>query len=150
MKNLLSGVLFFCSFGIIISQDFLDIQPLSIEYDLVSIGDEIVMPFVDAQKLIDEDSQPRGAKPLRYGYNQLLSIDPNYDGQWDIAPNGDRVWNFLVVPWRKLFPHGTLPLDSRTSLQTFGPVGCSARPLVNPFTSWRSSISSFLTSAMSW
>ena len=96
MKNLLSGVLFFCSFGIIISQDFLDIQPLSIEYDLVSLGDEIVMPFVDAQKLIDEDSQPRGAKPLRYGYNQLLSIDPNYDGQWDIAPNGDRVWRIAI------------------------------------------------------
>ena len=38
MKNLLSGVLFFCSLGILSSQDFLDVQPLSIEYDLVSLS----------------------------------------------------------------------------------------------------------------
>jgi len=96
MKNLYIKTLFLCFFTIQYGQDFVDIQPISMRYNLPALSNEVELPFVDVQKLVDEDNQPRGAKPLRYGYNQPVSINPNLDGEWHIAPSGERVWRVAI------------------------------------------------------
>jgi lysyl endopeptidase len=59
----------------------------------------VVMPPVDAARLIDEDRRraEQGIKgPYRFGYNHSTDVRSSSDGIWYELPNGDRVWRVAI------------------------------------------------------
>ena len=78
------------------AQSSIDVVPMSKELELPLIFEEISMPSIDTQKLIEEDNSYRGQKPLRYGARSILDIDPNELGDLYITDEGKRIWRLAI------------------------------------------------------
>ncbi|MDB4655403.1 T9SS type A sorting domain-containing protein [Flavobacteriales bacterium] len=57
------------------------------------------MPAVDVETLLAEDeiNYPDKSRPYRFGEKHFVSMSLENSGEWEILPNGDRVWRLGVV-----------------------------------------------------
>ncbi|MEY4110472.1 MAG: hypothetical protein RLZZ46_827, partial [Bacteroidota bacterium] len=78
------------------------------------------MPPFDVAAMIAEDDtmNGKGLRPFRFGYNHLVSIDPQNSGSWITLSNGDRIWRLLIQSPDAFsinlgFSYFNLPVDAK-------------------------------------
>ena len=55
-----------------------------------------LMPILDIDELLKEDSNQPPATPYRYGYKFDVNYNLDNSGAWTTLPNGDRVWSLTI------------------------------------------------------
>jgi len=80
----------------------------------------VTMPPFDVAAMIAEDDtmNGKGLRPFRFGYNHLVSIDPQNSGSWITLSNGDRIWRLLIQSPDAFsinlgFSYFNLPVDAK-------------------------------------
>jgi len=83
-----------CSF--LMAQQSIEGIPYSIEHDLPNTFNQITLPSLDIEQLLEEDRNAPIATPFRYGYKFDVNLSLNNSGEWLDLENGDRIWRLTI------------------------------------------------------
>ncbi len=87
-------ILLLCNF--LFMQNTMIGVPKSFSQSTLSIIESIIMPEIDIDALLLEDSQTPSGKPFRYGNIFDVSYSLNNSGTWEILDDGSKLWRLEI------------------------------------------------------
>ena len=82
--------------GILYCQATIDGMPKSFIYDTNNRLDKIVLPEIDIDQLLIEDSNVEPGTPFRYGNIFEVNYNLNNSGTWEILEDGSKLWRLEI------------------------------------------------------
>ena len=80
----------------LIAQQSIGGLPQSMERNLPNPYNQITLPILNIEQLLEEDRNAPLATPLRYGYKFDVNLSLDNSGEWFDLDNGDRIWRLMI------------------------------------------------------
>ena len=68
----------------------------NLEHNLPHLSNQITLPLLNVEQLLEEDKNAQPGTPFRYGYKFDVDLSLNNSGEWVEIENGDRLWKLTI------------------------------------------------------